>query len=252
MLGHHGVPHRRQLLVGNGREWLVAQRLPPAARPAKRPRERGDSCKRQAAARNDAHAHHRLPCIRCGTDILGLAGPRPPSRGIRDSAAASGVATGARAATFSRSAHCGSGRNDRRAFRICGSERRAPRFRGNAVLPADRRRQPAIGRPGLGPADGRQARRWRSPDRHLPSCSGEYSLLRALAWPPMSGTGDATAGGGAAASVLATAGYPASTARTESAVEALVAAGALSARKGQLAQVAAHACVTPKAGPPDH
>jgi transposase len=32
VLYHHGVPHRRQLMVGDGREWLAAQPLPPAAR----------------------------------------------------------------------------------------------------------------------------------------------------------------------------------------------------------------------------
>jgi len=32
VLYHHGVPARRQLMVGDGREWLAAQPLPPAAR----------------------------------------------------------------------------------------------------------------------------------------------------------------------------------------------------------------------------
>ena len=31
-LFHHGCPRRRQLMVGDGREWLAAQPLPPAAR----------------------------------------------------------------------------------------------------------------------------------------------------------------------------------------------------------------------------
>ena len=31
-LYHHGCPQRRQLMVGDGREWLAAQPLPPAAR----------------------------------------------------------------------------------------------------------------------------------------------------------------------------------------------------------------------------
>jgi hypothetical protein len=32
VLYHHGVPARRQLMVSDGREWLAAQPLPPAAR----------------------------------------------------------------------------------------------------------------------------------------------------------------------------------------------------------------------------
>jgi transposase len=32
VLYHHGVPHRRQLMVGDGREWLAAQPLSPTAR----------------------------------------------------------------------------------------------------------------------------------------------------------------------------------------------------------------------------
>jgi transposase len=32
VLYHHGVPARRQLMVSDGREWLAAQMLPPAAR----------------------------------------------------------------------------------------------------------------------------------------------------------------------------------------------------------------------------
>ena len=31
-LYHHGCPQRRQLMTGEGREWLAAQRLPAAAR----------------------------------------------------------------------------------------------------------------------------------------------------------------------------------------------------------------------------
>jgi transposase len=32
VLYHHGCPHRRQLMVGDGREWLAAQPLPETAR----------------------------------------------------------------------------------------------------------------------------------------------------------------------------------------------------------------------------
>jgi transposase len=32
VLFHHGCPHRRQLMVGDGRDWLAAQPLPDPAR----------------------------------------------------------------------------------------------------------------------------------------------------------------------------------------------------------------------------